>query len=303
VGDLLEKRLTAVSAIQPQYAAALRACHTARLRSDNAVAEGLLAWLMAQPNVGANIKRVAGLKGEVDHLGAAGFFRGLLELLRQTGRKGLLLVLDECETIQRVRGDLREKSLNALRQLVDDIDGGRYPGLYVLITGTPKFFDSPQGVKRLPPLEQRLHVDFSGKPEFDSAKAIQIRLSPFDFDRLVEVGRRVREIYPAEHPERIKAKVPDELIATLAKGVTGSLGQTIGVAPRLFLKKLVGDILDKVDEHEAYEPMRDFQLVVTAAEMTPEESAAAGLTKSVDDIVLELKNEASGGGSHDGGLA
>ena len=31
------------------------------------------------------------------------------------------LVLDEVETIQRVRSDSREKSLNALRQLIDDI--------------------------------------------------------------------------------------------------------------------------------------------------------------------------------------
>src|ERR1019366_5357583 len=125
VAGLLEKRLASVSAIQPQFAAALRACHVARLAGDNATAEGLIAWLMAQPNVGPDIKRRAGIKGGVDGLGASGFFRGLLELLRQTGRKGLLLVLDECETIQRVRGDLREKSLNALRQLVDDLDGGR----------------------------------------------------------------------------------------------------------------------------------------------------------------------------------
>lgn len=133
-GERLEQRLAVVSSTQPQFAAALRACHGARLQGDNATAEGLFAWLMAQPNVGADIKRAAGLKGDVDNFGAAGFFRGLLELLRQTGRKGFLLVLDECETIQRVRDDLREKSLNALRQLVDDLDAGRYPGMYVMIT-------------------------------------------------------------------------------------------------------------------------------------------------------------------------
>jgi len=288
VAELLEKRLASVSAIQPQFAAALRACHVARLAGDNATAEGLVGWLMAQPNVGADIKRRAGIKGEVDSLGAAGFFRGLLELLRQTGRKGLLLVLDECETIQRVRGDLREKSLNALRQLIDDLDGGRYPRLYVLITGTPAFFEGPQGVKRLPPLEQRLHVDFSGNPKFDSAQAPQLRLQPFDLERLAEVGRKVRDIYPAEHAPRIAERVDEEVIELLARGVTGKLGQKVGAAPRLFLRKLVGDLLDKVDEHDDYQPKRDFELVITTAEMTTEEREAAGVARSVDDIALDL---------------
>jgi hypothetical protein len=70
VGELLEQRLSKVSATQPQFAAALRACHRARVEGDLAVAEGLLAWLMGQPNVSADIKRKAGLKGEIDHFGA-----------------------------------------------------------------------------------------------------------------------------------------------------------------------------------------------------------------------------------------
>ena len=156
VGDLLERRLESVSQTQPQFAAALRASHTARLKQDSATAEGLIAWLMGQPNVGASIKLAASIKGELDNDGAAGFIRGLLEVLKQTGRRGLVLVLDEVETIQRVRADSRERSLNALRQLIDDLVGERFPGLYVLITGTPQFFDGPQGVQRLAPLAQRL---------------------------------------------------------------------------------------------------------------------------------------------------
>jgi hypothetical protein len=299
VSELLEKRLASVSAIQPQYAAALRAAHAARLANDSATAEGLLGWLMAQPNVGPDIKRRAGIKGEVDNLGASGFFRGLLELLRQTGRKGLLLVLDECETIQRVRSDLREKSLNALRQPVDDLDAGRYPRMFVVVTGTTAFFEGPQGIKRLPPLEQRIHVDFSGDPRFDSALAPQVRLTPFDMDRLIEVGRKVRDLYPTEHAERVAERVDDDAIRLLAHGVTGKLGQRVGAAPRLFLRKLVGELLDKVEEHEDYVPKRDFKLVVSAAEMSAEEREAAGVERSVDDIALDLgtKKDPSSEGS------
>lgn len=285
VGDLLEQRLNAVSRTQPQFAAALRACHTARVNGDHATAEGLVAWLMGQPNVGAGIKRAANIKGDLDHDGAAGFVRGLLEVLRQTGRKGLVLVLDEVETIQRVRADSREKSLNALRQLTEDLVNERYPGLYVLITGTPQFFDGPQGVQRSVPLAQRLHVDFKGDPRFDSSRAPQIRLMPFDLERMLEVGKRVRALYPSGDPERVTAKVSDGVLRSIAEGVAGQLGGRVGVAPRIFLKRVV-ELLDKVEEHATFDPSKDFPLIVQTSELTLEERNAAG--RSVDDIDLDL---------------
>jgi len=286
-GELLERRLADVTRTQPQFAAVLRACYAARLREDHATEQGLIAWLMGQPNVGAAVKRAAAIAGELDSDAASGFLRGLLEILRQTGRNGLLLVLDEVETIQRVRADSREKSLNALRQLIDDVHGGRYPGLYVLITGTPSFFDGPQGVRRSPPLAQRLQADFSGPAQFDNPRAPQIRLSPFSMERMEEVGRRVRELYPTKVPERIAARVPDAVVGKLARGVAGKLGGQVGIAPRLFLRRLV-DLLDRVEAHADFDPEAHYELVLQASELTAEEAAAAGIERSVDDIALDL---------------
>ena len=293
VGELLDRRLGEVARAQPQFAAALRACHAARVAGDQATEEGLLSWLMGHPHVGASIKREANLKGDLDNDGAAGFLRGLLEVLRQTGRKGLVLVLDEVETIQRVRSDSREKSLNALRQLIDDIHGGRFPGLYAVITGTPAFFDSPHGVRRLAPLAQRLETRFGADPRFDSSRAVQIRLMPFDLQRLVEVGRRVRDLYPSEVPDRIAARVGDGVVRALAEKVAGRLGGQVGIAPRLYLKRLV-HLLDLVDEHEAYDPVEQDDLTMDVGEMTPEERAAAGIERGVDDIELDLGSPTSG---------
>ncbi len=288
VGKLLEARLTEVSAIQPQYAAVLRACHKARVAEDAATYEGLIAWLMGEPNVAAGVKRSAGVKGDLDHTGALAFLRGLLILLKQTGRKGLVLVLDEVETIQRIPSNVREKAFNALRQLIDDVYGDRFPGLYILITGTPAFFDGPQGIKRLPPLAQRLHVDFPADPRFDSARGVQVRLLPFDMERLVTVGRRIRDLFPAQAPERVRTLVTDDVIESLARGVTGQLGGKTGVAPRIFLRKLVTEMLDKVDEHPDYEPLKHFQLVMDAHEMSAEEREASGKQVTAEDIALDL---------------
>jgi hypothetical protein len=55
--------------------------------------------------VAAEIKRSAGIRGDLDHDGALAFLAGLLTILRGAGYNGLVLVLDEVETLQRVRSD------------------------------------------------------------------------------------------------------------------------------------------------------------------------------------------------------
>jgi hypothetical protein len=281
---LMTERLRPIERQAPAFGACLRTYRRAVAAGDEALASGLIAWMSGQPNVAAGVKRAAGIKGDIDHFGALGFLQGLLLILRDSGYSGLVLVLDEVETLQRVRGDVREKSLNALRQFMDEIDAG--PGLYLMITGTPAFFDGPQGVQRLPPLAQRLHVDFSSDPRFDNPRAVQIRLRPFDMDRLVEVGRNVREVFlqRSQATGRMQALADDSLLAELAAAVTGKLGGKVGVAPRIFLKKLVAEVLDRIDQFPDFDPRRDYQLMVQASELSVDERRAL----SPDDIQLDL---------------
>lgn len=297
--DLLERRLAAVARCAPAFATALRAYRQTAAAGERATAEALLAWIGGQPNVGAAAKRYAGVKGDLDHFGALGFLQGLLVILRDSGFAGLVVVLDEVETLQRVRSDVREKSLNALRQLIDEIDAGRFPGLYLVVTGTPAFFDGPQGVRRLPPLAQRLDADFSGDPRFDNPRAPQVRLRTFDLDRLREVGRRIRDLYAAgaAAPARVRERAGDPYLDDLARAVTGGLGGRVGVAPRVFLKKLVQDVLDRIDLHPAFDPRRDYALTLADGELTDVErnaraaseppSSPRAAARTPDDVELD----------------
>ena len=291
---LLEQRLAAVSVRTPAFAQALRAYRASAQAGDGATADALAAWLGGQPHVGASAKRGAGIRGELDHFGAMGFLQGLLKVLRDAGHPGILLVLDEVETLQRVRGDVRDKALNALRQLLDEIDSERYPGLFLMITGTSAFYDGPSGVGRLPPLAQRLATDFSTDPRFDNPRAVQLRLPGFDRDALLALGTKVRDLYAAgtQQPERIAATVDDAYIVQLADAVTGALGEKVGVAPRVFLKKLVADVLDRVDQFADFDPRRHYLLTLAASELSDEERNAAVLARPSParsgDIELDL---------------
>jgi len=287
VSRLMEERLTALSQQAQPFAAVIRAYRAAIDAGDEATAEGLIAWLSGQPNVAAAIRRKAGLRGDVDHFAAGGFLAALLVILRDQGLRGLVCVLDEVETLQRMRTDTRDKGLNALRQWMDEIDGGRYPGFYLLITGTSAFFDGPQGIRRSPPLAQRMHTDFSTDGRFDNPRAVQVRLQGFGRDQLIAVGTKVRDLFAVDAvaPERIRKTVDDALLGRLADAVAGQLGGQVGIAPRLFLKKLVADVLDRVELHPDFDPGRDYSPLVNMNEMTRAERAGAGCDDP-DDIAL-----------------
>jgi len=61
----------------------------------------------------------------------------------------------------------------------------------------------------------------------------------------------------------------------------------VGIAPRLFLKKLVADVLDRVDQFAEFNPRVDYRLTVNESELTEiERNARAAAT--VDDVELDV---------------
>lgn len=295
INRLLESRLMEVSRSVPQFAAALRAYNGAIFDGDLALAQGVVAWLGGQPNVSAATKRAMNVSGAIDHFGALSFLRGFLTMVRDAGYRGLVLVLDEVETLQRMRTDTREKSLNALRQLIDEVADNRFPGLYLMITGTPAFYDGTQGVQRAPALASRLATTFPDDPRFDNPRAAQIRLTGFTHERLVEVGRKVRDIFAdgSAAEERVRARVDDAVIERLASSLEGNFGGEVRVVPRLFLKKLVAELLDVVELHEDFDPAQHYKPTLDASELNDAERASVS---SVEDFELDLSVGEGGGG-------
>src|SRR5690606_25983323 len=113
-------------------------------RGEVADAGALLSWLSGSGNVSASAKKAAGIKGDIGSRDALDYLRGVLEIVKAAGYKGLVIVIDEAETILRMRKDSRHKSLNGIRQIADA--AGSYPGLLWIFTGTPEFFDTRHGV-------------------------------------------------------------------------------------------------------------------------------------------------------------
>ena len=236
-------------------------------QGDVSEAGALISWLCGSGNVAATAKKAAGIKGDIGSHDALDFLRGVLEIVKAAGYKGLLIVIDEAETILRMRSDSRHKSLNGIRQIADA--AGAYHGLLWTFTGTPEFFDTRHGVAGLAPLHDRIRFLKQGR--FASLRQAQLELVPFDAEHLRSVAMRLRELFPTADRGRLDRKVSTEFIDRLVAQVTAGFKGDVGVVPRQFLREFVTQ-MDLVEEHHDYDPMTEYGF--TPAELNAEEQHA-----------------------------
>ena len=248
-------------------------------QGDVSEAGALISWLCGSGNVATTAKKAAGIKGDIGSHHALDFLRGVLEIVKAAGYKGLLIVIDEAETILRMRSDSRHKSLNGIRQIADA--AGAYHGLLWTFTGTPEFFDTRHGVAGLAPLHDRIRFLKQGR--FASLRQAQLELVPFDAERLRSVAMRLRELFPTADRGRLDRKISTEFIDRLVEQVTAGFKGDVGVVPRQFLREFVTQ-MDLVEEHHDYDPMTEYGF--NPAELNAEEQHAltgAPLISPADD--------------------
>ena len=251
----------------PDFTRVVQAIFDLKQKGEIHEAGALISWLCGSTNVAAATKKLAGIKGEIGGTDALSYLRGVLEIIKAADYHGLVIVIDEAETILRMRKDSRHKSLNGIRQIADAASS--YHGLLWVFTGTPDFFDSRQGVAGLAPLHER--IAFMKQGNRTSPRQPQLELIPFDAARLRAVAKRLRDLYPARDLERLAARASDDFIASLVDDVTAGFKGDVGVVPRQFLRAFVNQ-LDLVDDDPEYDPMAEYGF--KPAELKPEEELA-----------------------------
>ncbi len=256
VAKKVETNLVRVGERAGRLAVCLKAYHKAKFDNRFSDARGLLDWMSGDNKVGFDVKKLADVTGRVENWDVVPFLRGWLELMEGSGYSGLFLVLDEVETVLRLRRPERLKSLEVLRQLIDAIENNELPGLHLVLTGTPDFFDGSQGVPSLQPLHERIRTT-GQEDEPKNLRQPQISLPTLDTDRLFLVAQKIRALYPGQHPELLETRVPDAFIQALVNSMTAGFGGRVEVVPRLFLREFV-HILDLVDQHSDYDPLRSY---------------------------------------------
>lgn len=83
--------------------------------------------------------------------------------------------------------------------------------------------------------------------------------------------------------ERVRSVADDEFLVRFAAAVAGELGGRVGIAPRLFLRKLV-DVLDKIEQFPDFDPYTDYEVRIAPSELSDAERAEL----TAGDVVLDL---------------
>lgn len=254
--------------VPQDFVRVVRAIFELKQQGKLAEASSLLSWLSGSENVSAAAKKLAGIKGEIGSTDALNYLRGLLAVVRGAGYRGLVIVIDEAETILRMKSDVRAKSLNGMRQ-IDDA-AASFPGLLWLFTGTPEFFDTQRGVKGLAPLHDRIKLLTEGS--YKSLLQPQLELKPFNADRLKEVALKLRSLFPATNRADFEERVTPHYLESLVMEVTEGFRGDVGVVPRQFLRRLVS-VFDIVEHDKDFKPAPGKPPIEPGSR--PEEEAAA----------------------------
>ncbi len=237
--QLLRDAIHAVSIADPQLASALRGYYRAYCEGDGDLIEAALAFMRGEVIV-PQARSALKLAGRMTPDNAFRRLRAFLALARDAGYPGLLILIDEAETIQRLNKSQRDAAYTAIREIIDSCEAGFPHCLFVFAATQELFEDESRGIASYQPLYQRIK-----NTQLTSGRDLRqpiIRLEELGRDSLLTVSRRVRAIHGRAYGWAAHMAFPDRTIDALITNVAARFGE-VRIKPRGFLKALV-DALD-----------------------------------------------------------
>ncbi|MDK2799612.1 MAG: hypothetical protein PWQ70_1231 [Clostridiales bacterium] len=208
------------------------------LNGDNNLAQNALAWFAGDKNISSDVKKAIGIKGSVDKSNVFEFLKTLLYIINKSGYAGLLVIIDEVETVRKERKDVRYQAYENLRLLIDMVSKDNLPGCYLLFTGTEELVEHEEkGIKEHDALYTRIEPIKLG--DIKVLEQPLIKLSRFNSRQLIEISKKVRSIHGIVHSWQPEKKITDEFIEEYVHNFTQAFGQEISILPRTFLRNFV----------------------------------------------------------------
>ena len=245
----IDEELSSVHGLDSSFVIAVKTYLRARIEHDSRMASDVLGWLKGSGNLTTSRKNQIGLRGEIQAQAALNYIKGLLTIIRGVGLKGLVWILDEVETVQRLPNPRqRDNSYEELRKLIDQIADKAFPGLQLIVTGTPRLFEDPRyGMPSYEALIDRIKT-FKFPDGQCSLRQPIMTLPGFDFELLLDVAKKIRAIHGRAFFWQPDNRLLDSHIKRLAELAVSAFEGYIERTPRVFLKEIV-HLCDMLYEH------------------------------------------------------
>ncbi len=193
------------------------------------------------------------------------FMNSLILFLHHIGHKGLILLLDEMETVMGQSTSIRNAAYENVRLLIDNSESSQY--LHIFFSIIPDILMSEKGFKSYDALWSRVRsIGESGKLNYRGV-LVDIHQTPLKTDELVDLGRCLRTIHGISYRWDPMDLVSDELMEKIC---TNQKRMGVISEVRLFIKQLI-HILDMAEQGQTPEDMdMGKQILETKREMEAE---------------------------------
>lgn len=218
----------------------------ATISKDNETANWVSTWLMGEQNIPAQVKAKFDIKGNIDKMNSMDFFKGFTKLIELLGFSGVLVNIDEVGLLLNERSDIRKRSYENLRYIIDSLHDGSFTNCMFLLGLTPDTIeDCEKGFYSSPALYQRLG-NLANKSTYGDFRQTVMYLKPFSRTELLSLSNNI--IVAHENAYDWKTQISHEAICnwvlfSLSKGNL----QEYTVNTRAFVMKLT-EILDIIQQ-------------------------------------------------------
>ncbi len=197
----------------------------------------------------------------------------LIAFLRYRGYKGLILLMDELETVIAQSASIRNAAYENVRLLIDNTEHAQY--LHIFFSIIPDVILSEKGFKSYDALWSRVRSIGEGKRLNYRSVLIDLHRTPLKTEELIALGQTLRRIHETAY-RWDGAAVTDELIEKVcaAQKRMGLLSEV-----RLFVKQVIR-ILDMAEQGEA--PGEDLAEQIVASQREVEQEKVEQLQPKWD---------------------
>ncbi len=193
------------------------------------------------------------------------FMNSLILFLRDTGHKGLVLLMDEMETVMAQSASIRNSAYENVRLFIDNSESAQY--LHIFFAIIPDILMSEKGFKSYDALWSRIRSIGESKKLNYRGVLVDIHKTPLKTEEMVELGRNLRNIHGISYRWDPANLISDALMERICESQ-----KRMGVISevRLFIKQLI-HILDMTEQGEVPEDMdMGQQIMGTRQEMEDE---------------------------------
>lgn len=194
------------------------------------------------------------------------FLNALIAFLRFTGYQGLILLMDELETVISQGKSIRNAAYENVRLLIDNTEQAGF--LHIFFSIIPDILDSEKGFKSYDALWSRVRSIGENKRLNYRGVLIDLHRTPLKTRELTELGKTLRTIHGIAYRWDAEGRITEQLLTDICKNQKkmGVLSEV-----RLFVKQVIR-ILDMGEQGEEALEELDLtaQMVQSQEEMAQE---------------------------------